>query len=159
MTVVPWWIRVTTIDGALEVQFSLRLPGRAAGHIYFFVVPVVTKPKNCRTHCVSQVIGATPCEVDEAHLCGPRLPTGSIAPSALGNSWPGPKNTHTLVGFEPTAFRATCQSATHTTPQLPLGWYSSVSAQTIRLLTHCILYSPVLCLLLLAPICHCTPVQ
>lgn len=52
MTVVSWWIRVTTIDGALEVQFNLRLPDRAAGDIYFFIVLVVTKPRNCRTHCV-----------------------------------------------------------------------------------------------------------
>ena len=134
--VVPWWTRVT-IDGALEVQFNLRLPDRAAGHIYFLIVLVVTKPRNCRIHCVGQVIWATPCEVDEVHLYGPSLPTGSIAPSALGNSWPGPKKAHTLVGFEPTAFRATCQSATHTPPQVPLGWYSSVAAQSMRLLTLC----------------------
>ena len=47
-------------DDAMEVHFGLRLLDRAADHAYCHNYPVLTRPGNCGTCSVGQVIRATP---------------------------------------------------------------------------------------------------
>ena len=71
-------------DDAMEVHFGL---------ITVTIIPVLTRPGNCGTCSVGQVISQRRIrEVDEARLCGSSLPLGPIALPALGRSRPRPKN-------------------------------------------------------------------
>ena len=48
-------------DDAMEVHFGLRLLDRAADHaVTVTIIPVLTRPGNCGTCSVGQVIRATP---------------------------------------------------------------------------------------------------
>ena len=41
-------------------HFGLRLLDRAADHVTVIIIPVLTRPGNCGTYSVGQVIRATP---------------------------------------------------------------------------------------------------
>ena len=55
-------------DDAMEFHFGLRLLDRATDHAYCHNYPVLTRPGNCGTCSVGQVIRATPSKTHP--LCG-----------------------------------------------------------------------------------------
>ena len=52
-------IRMIT-DDAVKVHFGLRLPEESQTTLSVIIIPVLTRPGNCGTCSVGQVIRATP---------------------------------------------------------------------------------------------------
>ena len=75
-----------------DVQFGLGLLDRATDHAYCQIILVLSRPWNCGTCDVGQVIRSTPSnmllvrEVNETQLCGYRLVTASVVLLALRRS-------------------------------------------------------------------------